>query len=285
MAYAPSPRPTYDEPTHLRYEAVARHLWGDPVAGQVADWIYVSSSMIHQLTWGLAPGGAFRHSDEFRTIFGADLLYYVLSGVMVIANPQTGEVHRVQPGEAAFFRKDTWHHAFNYSREPLRVLEFFAPPPSQGTSGAYARTRSLLTESKYGIDSALGHWPASRPEIEAAYTIRVVREHDLLWRFEGSRDEVLVGLLCSTEHLTVGKMLLQPGQKSDLMIRGGDMSLYLVEGRLNILCPEKRQGQKWFELNPQDGFYAPAGTVHQFYNMTDQPVHLLFGVAPHYLKQ
>ena len=69
------------------------------------------------------------------------------------------------PGESAFFRKDTWHHAFSYSTEPLRVLEFFAPPPSQGTSGAYARTRPLLMESKYGIDAALGCWPMERRAI------------------------------------------------------------------------------------------------------------------------
>ena len=148
MGYAPSPRPTFSEPTHIPYAAVTRHLWGDPEAGEVADWIYVSSDKIHQLLFGLAPGGAFRHSDSFRTIFAADEVLYVLSGVMVLANPQTGEVHRIQTGEAAFFRRDTWHHAFNYSSEPLRVLEYFAPPPSQGTSGAYAQTKPNLTDVK-----------------------------------------------------------------------------------------------------------------------------------------
>ncbi|HQY91737.1 cupin domain-containing protein [Caldilinea sp.] len=283
MAYKPSPRPTFEEPTLLRYDDVARHLWGDPDAGQVADWIYVSSSKIHQIVWGLAPGGSFRHSAEFRTIFGADLIYYVLQGTMVIANPETGEVQRVQPGEAAFFRKDTWHHAFNYSREPLRVLEFFAPPPSQGTSGVYARTRPLLTENKYGLDNALGRWPMARDEIERAFTIALMREADLLWRYEGCHNQVLIGLLCATEHLTVGKLLLLPGQKSDPIVRPGDTSLYLLQGTLNIFCPDKSQGPSWFELRPQDGFFAPAQMPHQFHNMTDQPVELLFGVAPEYV--
>lgn len=282
MTYRPSPRPSFDEPTLLRYETTARHLWGDADAGQVADWIYVSSSKIHQLVWGLAPGGAFRHSAEFRTIFGADVIYYVLSGTMVIANPETGEVHRVLPGEAAFFRKDTWHHAFNYGAEALRVLEFFAPPPSQGTSGAYARTKPLLTENKYGVDSALGRWPVQRAAIERDFTINVIRESDLLWRLEGSRNEVLVGVLCSTEHLLVGKLLLPPGRKSDVLHHPGDKSLYVLRGTLNIFCPEKREGPAWFEVQPQDGFFAPAGTPHQFHNITDQPVELMFGVAPDY---
>lgn len=283
MMYSPSPRPSYDRPTPLRYGQVASHLWGDAVAGQVADWIYVSSDKIHQLVWGLAPGGAFRHSAEYRTIFGADLVYYVLSGAMVIANPETGEVHRVEPGEAAFFRKDTWHHAFSCSREALRVLEFFAPPPSQGTSGAYARTKPLLESAKYGDDSALGRWPMERAAIERSFTIAVMRDADLLWRYEGQQDQVLVGLHCATEHLTVGKLWLLPGQKTDILRHTGDKSLYVVEGVLHTLCPEQRDGVKWHELQPQDGFYAPAGTAHQFYNIGDKPVQVVFGVAPGYL--
>ena len=283
MAYKPSPRPTFSEPTHLRYAEVTRHLWGDPEAGEVADWIYVSSNKIHQLVFGLAPGGAFRHSNEFRTIFGADLVYYVLSGLMVIANPQTGEVQRVQPGEAAFFRRDTWHHAFNYSGEPLRVLEFFAPPPSTGTSGAYARTKPLLERSSYTQDALLGRWPMAQAQVEQDFTIRVVREADLLWRFEGERDEeTLVGLLIATEHLTVGKVFLRPGQHTSLQSHAGDESLYLPSGVLHIFCPEK-EGQQWFELNAQDGFYLPAGAPHQYYNLSDQPVTVIFGVAPSYL--
>lgn len=285
MAYKPSPRPTFSEPTHLRFEAVTRYLWGDPEAGEVADWIFVSSDKIHQLIFGLAPGRAFRHSSEFRTIFGADLVYYVLSGVMVIANPQTGEVHRVEPGQAAFFRRDTWHHAFSYGDTPLRVLEFFAPPPSQGTSGAYARTKPLLEHIRYTQDEALGQWPMARETLTRARTIHVVGDSDLLWRLEGDHgEETLVGLLVATEHLTVGKIVLRPGQRTSVHTHGGDESLYVVEGALNIFCPDK-EGQQWFELRQQDGFYLPTGAPHQYHNITDKPVTFIFGVAPTYLAQ
>lgn len=281
MAYKPSPRPTFSEPTHLPYAAVTRHLWGDPEAGEVADWIYVSSDKIHHLVFSLAPGGEFRHSNEFRTIFAADQVYYVLHGVMVIANPETGEVRHVKAGEAVFFRRDTWHHAFNYGSEPLRVLEYFSPPPSQGTSGAYARTKPLLTQTKYTQDQALGRWPMERAAIERDAMLHMVRETDLLWQLVDGKPEVLVGLLCATEHLTVGKMILLPGQRTAIQTHNGDESLYLIEGTLNMLCPEK-DGQRWFELNPQDGFYIPAGSPHQYYNYTDKPVTLIFGVAPNY---
>ena len=282
MAYAPSPRPTFNGPAHIPYASVTRHLWGDPEAGQVSDWIYVSSDKIHQLMFGLAPGAAFRHSDSFRTIFAADEVFYVLSGEMVLADPQTGEVHHLHPGEAAFFRRDTWHHVLNYSQETLRILEYFAPPPSQGTSGSYARTKPNLVTSSYTQDEHLGHWPMESDAIKAHFTMRVLRETDLLWRLEGQEQRVLVGLLTATEHLTVGKIYLRPGQQSDMQVHSGDECLYLLSGRLNMYLPEG-DGQHWFELNPQDGFYIPAGKPHRYHNITGEPVTLIFGVAPHYL--
>jgi mannose-6-phosphate isomerase-like protein (cupin superfamily) len=284
MGYAPSPRPTFAGPAHIPYGQVTRHLWGDPEAGEVADWIYVSSDKLHQLIFGLGPGRAFRHSDQFRTIFAADEVLYVLSGTMVLANPQNGEVHRVQAGEAAFFRRDTWHHAFNHSAEPLRVLEYFSPPPSQGTSGAYAQTKPNLTESKYLQDQLLGQWPMAQREAESSFMIRVLREPDLLWGLAGERQTMLVGLFASTEHLTVGKVYLPAGQHSEVRRHGGDQCLYLLEGTLNIHLPEQ-SGQRWFELNPRDGFYIPEGVPYQYYNMTGEPISLIFGVAPNYLPQ
>jgi mannose-6-phosphate isomerase-like protein (cupin superfamily) len=279
MGYSPSPRPTFSGPAHIPYQQVTRHLWGDEIAGEVADWIYVSSNKIHQLVFGLPPGQGFRHSEEFRTVFAADEVLYVLSGIMVLSNPETGEVHRVRPGEAAFFRRDTWHHAFNFGKEPLRVLELFAPPPSQGTSGAYARTKPMLTTSRYFRTEWLSKWPMSQSEAASKSTIRVLRESDLLWFLEGKSSGVLCGILASTEHLTVGTMQLLPGQKSSVHCHEGDESLYVLEGALNMLLPEN-EGQRWFELGPRDGFYVPEGVPHQYHNITSDPANLIFGVAP-----
>jgi quercetin dioxygenase-like cupin family protein len=284
MTYTPSPRPTFDGPTHIPYESARRHLWGDEVAGEVADWIYVSSDKIHQLVFGLPAGGMFRHSEAHRTVFGADEIYYVISGVMLISNPENGEVHRALPGEAVFFRRDTWHHAMNGSTEPLRVLEYFAPPPSQGTSGAYARTKPYLSSSKYTQDEWLGRWPMEQEAARREQTMRMVRDSDLLWRLEGREKLVPVGLLCATEHLTVGKVRLLPGQHTEPQIHGGDESLYVLEGTLNVRVPEA-QGVRWFELKPGDGFYLPEGEPHQYYNISDAPAELIFGVAPSYLPR
>ena len=182
---ASSPRPTFDGPALIRRADVTRHIWGDPAAGEVFDWIYASTERVHMLVFGLPPGGGFRHSEDFRTIFAADELLHVLEGVLVIADPETGEVQRAAAGESVFFRRDTWHHAFALGPEPLRVLELFAPPPAAGASSAYARAQPYLETSRYADDALLGAWPPAAPPTPR---LRVCAR-DVLWR----RD---LGVLC-----------------------------------------------------------------------------------------
>lgn len=281
MTYTPSPRPTFDGPAAIPYRSVTRYLWGDDEAGEVADWIYVSSERIHQLVYGLTGDGAFRHSDHYRTIFAADVVYYVLSGAVALANPSTGEVQRLDTGESALFRRDTWHHVFSVGNKPVRVLEYFAPPPSQGTSGSYARKQPLLEQSRYTRDELLERWPLAQAEEAASRTIHPIRARDVLWRLEGDKRPMLVGILASTEHLTVGRIDLQPGQRSDVQCHGGDEAIYVLSGTVNVR-PQGKDGPSWLELSAQDGCYLPAGTPHQYYNISGAPASLLFGVAPSY---
>jgi len=281
MSYAASPRPTFERATPIPYASATRHLWGDTESGEVADWIYVSSDRVHSLVYGLPARGWFRHSDSYRTIFGADVTYYVLSGVLVIANPATGEVCRAMPGETAFFRRDTWHHVYNYSDEPLRVLEFFAPPPSTGTSGAYARLQPLLTEYRYTRDELLGKLPSGAGDAVAP-SIQVVREDDVIWRLEGNAFPMLVGLIAATEHLTVGQIHLLPGQHSDKHTHGGDEAIYVVSGVLHVRVHDG-QRPNWFELHPGDECFIPKSTPHEYYSIGGAPVKAVFGVAPSYL--
>ncbi len=283
-AYAPSPRPTFDEATAIKFEDATRHVWGDDGSGEVMDWIYVSSDKIHQLVFGLAPGKSFRHSDEFRTIFAADEVLYVLSGDLLIANPQTGEVHRAGEGDSVFFRRDTWHHAVAHGDKELRVLELFAPPPSTGTSGSYARAQDNLLGVTYADDGALERWPMERAEIRTEQTMSVLRREDQLWRLEGDDDPVLVGLLASTEHLTVGTMELRPGQRSGIQRHAGDESGYVLEGTVAIRIGAD-EGRRWLEVSPGDGFYIPEGVPHRYYNAGSSGARLLFGVAPSYLPE
>jgi mannose-6-phosphate isomerase-like protein (cupin superfamily) len=279
MTYKPSPRPTFDQPTHIPEDSVTHHLWGDSESGRVPDWCYVSSNKIHQLILGLAPGSAFRHSADYKTKFAADEVYHVLSGRLALANPETGEVQVAEPGESILFRRDTWHHGFNIGRDALRVLEFIAPPPSTGSCGEYAITQPDLDTRRYTQDVLLGNLGLERSCPDA--TMRVVRDSDLVWGLEGSRQQLLVGLIASTKHLTVAHGRILPGAESDSQTHRGDLALYQKSGTLHIRVPEN-DGDRSFLLKPGDGLYLPEDTPFFYYNTGDTPADFLFAVAPAY---
>jgi quercetin dioxygenase-like cupin family protein len=269
MGYRPSPRPSFDAPTPIRASDAVRHTWGDEEAGFVEDWIYVSSERIHAIVFGLEPGGAFRHSESFRTVFAADELLHVLQGTLVLANPETGEVVRAEPGESVFFRRDTWHHGFSYGDEPLRVLEFFAPPPATGSSGAYAQTRPYLEASVYARGEVVGRL-AGTPQ--APGSLRVLRSADSVWRLDS---DMLVGLLVSTEHLTVGTVTVPAGHVSLAEVHDGEELVYVTRGQLRV-----EAGGVDAVLSPGDAFLAPAGTPHSYAAGDGGVAEAIFGVAP-----
>jgi len=283
--YRPSPRPVFDRATALRRAEVTRHVWGDAESGEVLDWIYVSSSLIHQLEFGLPVGSSFRHSDAFRTIFAADEVLHVLSGTMILSNPATGEAQRLNTGEAAFFRRDTWHHAHAVGTDPLRVLEIFAPPPATGTSGSYARTKELLTDVLLADDELLGRLAATDHSPAPSHdTLHVIRPADLRWRLEPGRPGPLpVGLVASTEYLTVAMGELYAGQRGDWQTRGGDESGYVLDGVLGLRIGDEG-GRQWLELRPGDGWYVPKGIAHSYF-APEGPARFIFGVAPRFLPE
>jgi quercetin dioxygenase-like cupin family protein len=273
--YSPSPRPTFDRPTAIRGADATRHIWGDAEAGEVADRIYASTERIHALVFCLPRGGSFRHSREYRTVFGADEVLHVLSGTMVAANPETGEVHKVGPGRRLVFGPGTWHHAFAHGDEALEVLELFAPPPSTGTSGAYAKTRPYLEEPLYADDDALGSTPGDRP----AGTMRVLEPSDIVWR----RDlGVLTGIVASTEHLTVVTHEVNAGEAAAVHAHAGDELLYVLSGTLWVRAWHGDAAHV-FELEPGDACYIPMGDRHEYRNHGTGLAEAIAGIAPAYL--
>jgi mannose-6-phosphate isomerase-like protein (cupin superfamily) len=277
VAYKPV-RPAFTAPTLIRREDAALQLWGDEESGQVADAIYISNEKIHLMIFTMAPGGGFTHSGEFRTVFDADELYYVLDGELVMSNPETGEVYVAAPGEAVFFRGDTWHHGFTRGLEPVRVLEFIAPGPLSGNTQGYARTKPNLTEDKRVAEEWLGRWPMEREAARAAATMQVVGDRDVLWELHGE-ERVLTGIRVSTERMTVATVHLHPGQRSDVHAHEGDELVFMLEGDAGVRLPE-HESKTWFELGPEDGLYIPAGTPHRYQSFSGKSATLFVIVGP-----
>lgn len=279
--YQPSPRPTFDHPVALRRSDTTHHIWGDEESGEILDEIYVSSGKIHQLLFEIPPGGQFTHSPSFRTIFGADEVLYVITGTVAFAEPETGEMVRAESGEALFFGPDTWHHAFNWSPHPAHVLEFFAPPPATGTSGAYAAQRPLLQNLRYRDDSVLGaHIPATgaaRP----ARKLTIVRDNDYRWQIDGPGKVVLSGIIASTPHLTVARSEIRGHTWSGWLSHGGDASGYVLSGELALRL-SGGSSRNWHRLTVGDGFYIPQDSQYQVRNLAAANAVYLAGAAPSY---
>lgn len=272
--YTPSPRPTYDAPTLVRRSDITHHVWGDAQSGLVGDWLYASTDKVHVIEFGMAPGCWFRHSPAFRTVFNADEVLYVLSGAMLACNPQTGELVECLAGESLFFRKDTWHHVRAQGSEPLRVLEFFAPPPSQGTSGAYAMKQEYLETPVYARNDLLGNCVgATAPE-----TLHRIGTRERSLRLEG---EILVGLIASTQHLTVAELQVPAGAAGKKTVHGGDAMIVGLSGELMVRTHWKSQGAT-LELSPRDGVFIPEGAQYELLSFSGSATALL-GVAPKYL--
>jgi quercetin dioxygenase-like cupin family protein len=262
--YSPSPRPNYTVPTAISRAGVTRHLWGDEESGIVADLIYASTGAIHALVFILPPGGAFRHSPEYRTVFGADEVLHVLRGTMLLANPEIGETQRVPTGGTVFFGPDTWHHAFAEEDNPLHVIELLAPPPASGSTGSYARTRPYLENSVYTRDG-------SEPR-----TLHLVRDEDVAWNDDlGVRS----GRLAETPRLAARLVEIAPGETSIWHSHAGDELLYVLEGSVWVRARHADQTYV-FELGKDDACLLPASSGHEYRNYDGVTARTLVGVAP-----
>ncbi len=272
--YVPSPRPTFDAPTLVRRSEVTRHIWGDRQSGLVGDWLYASTGKIHVIEFGLAPGQWFKHSPSSRTVFAADEILFVLQGAMLACNPETGEVVECLAGESVFFRKDTWHHVRAQGPEPLRVLEFFSPPPSQGTSGTYAMTQKYLETPVYRRNELLGNYPGT----EKPATLHRIGARDRSLRLEG---EIAVGLIVSTEHLTVAELQVPAGAIGERTAHGGDAMVVGTSGDLMVRTHWKSKSTA-FEMGPRDAVFIPEGGHYEVLSFST-PATAILGVAPRYL--
>src|SRR5438876_493020 len=94
--------------------------------------------------------------------------------------------------------------------------------PPVGRPGVGRGSRPNLTAVTYTQDRWLGQWPAARVEAQHQHTMQVLRAGEALWRLEGQDRPILIGLLATTDRLTVGTVRMLPGQHGDAHVHGGD---------------------------------------------------------------
>jgi quercetin dioxygenase-like cupin family protein len=274
-----TPRPSYDAPTILRRDEVAHHVWGDLGSGLVTDRVYASTRALHVLEFELAPGGEFRHSATNKTVFAADVAYCVLEGELILADPEHGEVRTVPAGQTVFFRRDTWHHGFNPGAGVVRVLEFFAPPPSRGTASEYAVRQDDLAGWRYaavGPPDADGPPRAARSD--AATRLRVLGSNDAVWSFAASAASHLVGVLVNTEFLQISIGRVFPGNVEDFRANAHESLLRVTSGELWVDCRGLTTDQACVgRLTAGDALFLPGGSRSRVLVRSGEEARYLLG--------
>src|SRR5262249_16509683 len=170
--------------------------------------------------------------------------------------------------------RDTWHHVRAQGPEPLRVLEFFAPPPSQGTGGAHAAQRPYIDTPRYTRDEILGDLFGVLP----GSTLRRIEPQNHILRLEG---EIAVGLIASTEHLTVGELSVPAGTCGERTSHGGDALVFGLEAELMVRAFWDKSALT-FEIGPHDAVFIPQRAEYEVLSFAG-PARALLGVAPAYL--
>jgi mannose-6-phosphate isomerase-like protein (cupin superfamily) len=273
-----TPRPMYPGPTVIRRSDTAHHVWGDTESGLVTDRVYVSSDTLHVLEFELAPGGEFRHSPTNKTVFAADVMYCVLEGELTMADPQHGEVQVAEAGAGVLFGRDTWHHGFNPSQHPVRVLEFFAPPPSRGTASVYARTKPDLTDIRYRDPRWTRRWPEAAAQQRDTSRLRVIRTDDALWSFAATSPSHLVGTLVDTTHLTVCAGRVHAGHVEDMQKVDDESLLVVTGGELWVDTRDEQTSQFGPAcLHPGDAVFTPRGDQVRVLNRSGSEATYLVG--------
>jgi len=280
MVRRATPRPVYTQPQVITTDSVTRHLWGDSESGYVGDEVLLSTDTLHALIFTLPPGRSFGHSPDNRTVFAADEIYRVLEGTIAVIDAAAGQVVKATAGDCVFFRRDTWHHGVNWGTGPVRVLEFFSPPPAAGASSDYAKTVPYLDKPVHADDSILGTWPMTRASKENADALHLIQERDLRWRVEG---DLQVGVACSTEHLTVVDIAILPGHSSLVRHHDGDALLHVTHGEIHVHTPDA-ESASWWRVSAGQSMAIPAGVGYRLVNQSGAPARLIGGSAPGYLR-
>jgi mannose-6-phosphate isomerase-like protein (cupin superfamily) len=96
--------------------------------------------------------------------------------------------------------------------------------------------------------------------------------------------DALIGLLSSTEHLTVANLSLSPGGVSSPQQRGGDEVVFGLSGVMHVRAWYHDRTHV-FELRSDEACFLPKGTVFEYRNYSGSTSTAVLGVAPNYLPE
>lgn len=85
---------------------------------------FVNSDKLIFGIFQVPPGGTYGPPTD---VHSGDEVYYILNGTLTELNPETGQCLEIPKGEAIYLPKESYHTAYNFGKEELRILFAIAP--------------------------------------------------------------------------------------------------------------------------------------------------------------
>jgi oxalate decarboxylase/phosphoglucose isomerase-like protein (cupin superfamily) len=258
------------EPTLIRLADVPYVVWGDAESGFVSDRFYLLSEQMILVTVILPPGGRFRSSDKYRPYFDTHECLYVLQGQYTCQDPETGETHTAGQGEMIFMPERRWHYGYNFGAGDLHLLECIAPPTNQAALAHVERPSSITFLDKAAVaDLPLGSAAGAR-------NLKVAARETGVDAVIGMGNPVLMRIFASTARVCFAAVRLNANSRSDILAWPFDLCYYAEDGTANL---QATAAGAYFNLEPGDVVFLPAGTQHRLFNHSGAPIDLLLGGA------
>ena len=133
----------------------------------------------------------------------------------------------------------------------------------------------------------IGRWPMDPVEARKAKRLVPITPSEHLHLIHGRDQHVLVSLIVSNEHVTLGLLTIPPGGYSEIEDHDGEEALAVLQGTLVVrtFAPGEEldlEKASHMSLTVRCGekLYLPKGVKHCYKNFGEDVVKAYFAVAP-----
>jgi mannose-6-phosphate isomerase-like protein (cupin superfamily) len=252
-------------------------------------WVYVSTErMGFVCTMSVAPGDFFEIGNHPNVE-----TYYMLSGVLHLSNPDTGQVVELRPDDAAIIPALEYHVGYNFSTEKAYVLcsvpgECLTPEMHADPVWAHNYHRREVTIYGDTVENdgfasklrELRQWPPSNGAITRRDgDNRRVHRGEWIQFVTGNRPRtaILSSFYYSTPQLAAGSVIIPPNRVSAAIRNTGETIIYVKERCLVVNILETGQG---LYAEERDAVFVPPGLTIQYQNTTSSTVEAMTFTTP-----
>ena len=279
-----------EQTPRLVRESEARFdAWAPAPGNATPSWSYVSTPAVNSGKFAVFPGGWFDPGDHPNPE-----IYYILQGELHLSNPDTSDVVKLVPGDAALIPELAYHHGYNFGDE--EVVIFWWVPGEMHTDlfkqkvqndtlyelGWYERKPVVLNgphTSNPGFDSRLdklARWPDDGPK--SSVDMSRLAPEGWLRLIQGSepRQTALVSIFYADDAIRCGHLRLNGFRDTQPESAAGEKLIYVTDGQLTVAMTGTSDV---LVAGPGDLIFIPPGVEHSYLTTHAPGAQAVFAIA------